>query len=133
MNITNDVLQRLNSFGVTVLASNDAMLQFAISRAEEMILNDINCSEIPFGLKYTFIDMASGCYLHDQKAMGLLDASVLDLTSAPAKQIKEGDVQITFATSSDGSLTPEARFDQLVQSLIHPDPVLLTRYRRLAW
>lgn len=132
MDILQDVCDRLSVFGFDVLV-DDKLVIFAIARAREQILNDINHDEVPEGLRYTFIDMACGFYLHDLKAMGKIDASVLDLSSAPAKQIKEGDVQVTFAAASDGSLTPEARFDNLVHSLMHPEPALFARYRRITY
>ena len=132
MDILQDVLDRLSGFGFDVL-KDDAAVTFAIAYARECILNDINHDEVPEGLRYTFINMACGYYLHDLKAMGKIDASVLDLANAPAKQIKEGDVQVTFAAASDGSLTPEARFDKLVQTLIRPDPRLMSRYRRIVY
>ena len=132
MDILQNVRNRLSGFGFDA-SGDDVSLTFAIARAREQILNDINHDEVPEGLRYTFIDMACGFYLHDLKAMGQIDASVIDLSSAPAKQIKEGDVQVTFAAASDGSLTPEARFDNLVKSLITPEPWLLSRYRRIAY
>ena len=132
MDILQDVRNRLSGFGFDA-SGDDVSLTFAIARAREQILNDINHDEVPEGLRYTFIDMACGFYLHDLKEMGQIDASVIDLSSAPAKQIKEGDVQVTFAAASDGSLTPEARFDNLVKSLITPEPWLLSRYRRIAY
>lgn len=132
MDILQDVRNRLSGFGFDA-SGDDVSLAFAIARAREQILNDINHDEVPEGLRYTFIDMACGFYLHDLKAMGQIDASVIDLSSAPAKQIKEGDVQVTFAAASDGSLTPEARFDNLVKSLITPEPWLLSRYRRITY
>lgn len=133
MDILNDVLARLGSLGFDGLTGDTNAVEYAIGRAKERILNDINWLEVPDELRYTFIDMACGYYLHDLKAMGQISPDVLDLSSAPAKQIKEGEVQITFAGPSDGSLTPEARFDRLVQSLIHPDPALLATFRRLVW
>lgn len=132
MDILQDVRNRLSGFGFDA-SGDDVSLTFAIARAREQILNDINHDEVPEGLRYTFIDMACGFYLHDLKAMGQIDASVIDLSSSPAKQIKEGDVQVTFAAASDGSLTPEARFDNLVKSLITPEPWLLSRYRRITY
>lgn len=127
------VLSRLETLGVDGISDDDSAIDFAIGRAKENLLNDIKHEEVPDGLRYTFINMVCGYYLHDLKAMGQISVDVLDLSSAPAKQIKEGEVQITFAGPSDGSLTPEARFDQLVQSLIHPDPVLLAKYRKVVW
>lgn len=133
MDIKADVIALLDSYGVINANESDVLLDFAISRAEEMILTDIHHDEMPEGLKNTFIAMAAGFYLADKKAAGMLDVESVDFGATPAKQIKEGDVQITFATASDGSLTPEARFDALVNRLIHPDPFVFTRFRRLSW
>lgn len=128
-----DVVERLGMLGVDVAPEGDSGVRYAIGRAKERILNDINHPVVPFGLRYTFIDLAAGYYLQDQKDMGLLDPVQFDFSAAPAKQIKEGDVQITFASASEGSMTPEARFDRLVQALTTPNPTLLARYRRLVW
>jgi len=131
--IEQEVLELLVSLDVTGDIGGDYLLHFAVMRAQEAILNDIKCQEIPDGLHYAFVCMSAGFYLFDKKAVGQLNINDLDLDAAQAKQIKEGDVQITFATASDGSLTPEARFDALIHKLTTPDPASLTRYRRLEW
>lgn len=133
MDIYADVMNRLETLGVDGISDGDKAVQYAIERASERILNDINRSEIPSGLKYTFIDMSCGYYLHDAKAMGTLRLQEFDYASAPAKQIKEGEVQITFGTAADGVLTPEMRLDKLIDTLIHPDPLLLARYRGIVY
>lgn len=133
MDIKADVIALLDGYGVIGTSESDVLLGFAIARAQELILTDIHQDDMPDGLKYTFIAMAAGLYLLDKKAAGQLQLESVDYVSAPAKQIKEGDVQITFASASDGSATPEMRFDALVQKLIHPDPSTLTRHRRLSW
>lgn len=127
------VLDRLATLGVDGLSDDDKAVRFAVDRTRERILNDINHEEVPEELRYTFIDMAAGTYLHDMKAMGLLQIQELDYTTAPAKQIKEGDVQITFAAAADGSLTPEARLDRMIHTLSHPDPALFASFRKLVW
>lgn len=127
------VLDRLATLGVDGLSDDDKAVRFAVDRTRERILNDINHEEVPEELRHTFIDMAAGTYLYDLKAMGLLQLHELDYATAPAKQIKEGDVQITFASAADGSLTPEARLDRLIHTLTHPDPALLASFRRLVW
>lgn len=133
MDIYNDVIERLEMLGVTVLSDNDFAVTFAIERAQEQILNDIHHAEMPKGLRLLFIDFAAGIYLHDMKAMGKLAVTGLDFDAAPAKQIKEGDVQITFAGGADGSQTPEQRVDALINRLTHPNPGQLARFRRLSW
>lgn len=134
MDIYNDAVARLGSFGVTLLSSEkDAALVYAIEQAEEWLLNATDCVYVPDGLKHTFIDLACGFYLSDMKAVGFLNPSGVDFSTAPAKDIKEGDVQIAFATASEGAQTPEARFDSLINRLLHPDPGQIARYRRLVW
>ncbi len=133
MDIYTDVMMRLSALGVTVLSNSDFTLRFAIRRARDVILNDIHWLEVPDGLRSLFVDLAAGYYLHDMKALGKLSVSGLDFETAPAKQIKEGDVQITFASGADGSQTPEQRLDALISRLIHPDPAELSCYRRITW
>lgn len=128
MNVTTDVISRLGDLGVDALESDTAVI-YAIERAREQICNDINWNDVPEGLRYTFVNMACGFYLHDQKAMGLLDESVV--SGGSVASISEGDVSISFDTGND--VSPDARFDALVQFLIHPQPYLLSRYRRLTW
>ena len=53
--------------------------------------------------------------------------------TAPAKKITEGDVSVEFAGAADGSSTPEARFDKLINSLINPPAYLFARFRRFVW
>ena len=131
--IEQEVLELLVSLDVAGTVDGDYLLHFSVLRAREAILNDIKCPEIPEGLHYVFVSMAAGLFLAEKKAVGQLNITGIDFEAGRAKQIKEGDVQITFATVDDGGLTPEARFDALVHRLTNPDPGLLTRFRRLAW
>jgi hypothetical protein len=77
--------------------------------------------------------MAAGQYLYDKKASGGLDGVEGFDFSAPAKSITEGDVSVTFAGSSDGASTPEARLDALLEALRHPSESVLGAFRRLRW
>lgn len=128
-----DVVARLASLGFTVTATDtpDAAVTYSINRAEAFIKSQINRTEIPEGLYYTHIDMAAGLFLKDKKACGQLGAA-FDF-SAPAKSITEGDVSVTFAGASDGSLTPEARFDKMVDAFINPPQSVFAAFRRLKW
>lgn len=132
MNIYQDTVIRLDALGVVILNDNDPGVLFAIQQAEVAILTNINALEVPDELKTVFIDMACGYYLQGMKAFGRLNVDSLNL-DAPAKSIKEGDVQITFASAADGSLTPEARVDSFIDSLLHPSPDVFTHFRRLTW
>ena len=126
MDIMQDVIARLNDLGFNAISEEPSVV-FAIERARERILNDINRKTVPEGLKYTFIDMACGYYLHDQRAAGTLDTSALE--GGKVSSITEGDVTVSFATGSSSS--PDERFEALVQGFLNPP--LLARYRRLTW
>ena len=123
MVIIQDVISRLRDLGYDAI-ENDSSIAYAINRAKERILNDINCTEIPEGLRCTFIDMACGYYLQDMKATGTLETG-----NSPVSSITEGDVSVSF----DTNLTPDAKLSALVQSLINPNPSLFSRYRRVKW
>lgn len=132
MDIREETARLLEELGVLGVSQDDFILDFSVKHAEEIILTDINHKEMPEGLRYTFVCMAAGFYLQNMKSAGRLQLESVDLADTPAKQIKEGDVQVTFAAASDGSLTPEARLDALIRKLTWPDPSTLTRYRRLS-
>lgn len=128
-----DVIARLGSFDLGFAISDDEQaVKFSIEQARTFITANINNPVIPDDLRVVFIDMACGLFLRNMKTFGRLDPNKLNL-EAPAKSIKEGDVQITFSTAADGTLTPEARFDALVNSMISPPEGVFSRYRRLVW
>lgn len=131
MDIFNDVCLRLSGLGYTVRDDDTPDIGYAVNRAAERIKADIGRADIPEGLHCTFVDMAAGLFLFDKKAADGLGAG-FDF-SAPAKKITEGDVSVEFSGQSDGSLTPEARFDKLVDRLMNPDAFIFARYRRFIW
>lgn len=133
MDIYNDVVIRLQQLGYSVSGKDepDDEIVYEINRAAEKIKANINRTEIPEGLKYTWVDMSAGLFLFGKKAVGGLGES-FDFT-ADAKKITEGDVSVEFAGQSDGCLTPEARLDKLISSLINPPPYLFARFRRFIW
>ncbi len=132
MDIYSDVAERLAYFGLDFSALDDYPIRFAMKQAQVTILTNINRPEVPEELRTVFVDMACGYFLQSMKAFGRLDIETLNF-EAPAKSIKEGDVQVTYAAASEGSLTPEARFDAFVNALIHPKPGVFTHFRRLTW
>lgn len=129
MTIYDDVVVRLSQLGYTAPEGNAVI--YSIDRAAEKIKANINRTEIPEGLHHTWIDMAAGLFLFDKKTIGQLGES-FDFT-ALAKKITEGDVSVEFAGAADGSSTPEARFDKLINSLINPPAYLFARFRRFVW
>ena len=133
MAMYDDVVTRLLQLGYTVPAGDtpDTAVTYAIDRAAEKIKANINRTDIPDGLHHTWIDMAAGLYLFDKKSSGQLSDN-FDFT-IPAKKITEGDVSVEFAGADDGSSTPEARFDKLINSRIIPPDYLFARCRRFVW
>ena len=132
MDIYNSVVERLKILGCDDITENpDAAVTYAINRAAEKIKANINRTEIPEGLRYTWIDMAVGLFLFDKKAAGQL-GTAFDF-AAPAKKITEGDVSVEFTGASDGSATPEARFDKMLDDFINPPQSIFAAFRRLKW
>ena len=127
------VMLRLGALGVKV--SNDPsstdlyLLTFAIDKTRESIKNKTNLSSIPQGLEHVVIDMAVGEFLFAKKSMGLLDVDSLDF-SVVAKQIQDGDTNVTFAVNENTS--PEARFNNFIGYLQHNE-VNFVKYRVLTW
>lgn len=130
MEICPKVIERLGSLGVA--AAPDISVNFAIEQAQVLITTNTNQNEVPDRLETVFVEMACGLYLKALKATGRLDLESVNF-DAPAKTIKEGDVQVTFASAADGTLTPEARFDALVNGMINPPSHMFARFRRLVW
>lgn len=133
MDIYDEVVVRLSQLGYIVPESDtrDAAVNCSINRAAEKITANINRTDIPEGLHYTWVDMAAGLFLFDKKAAGQLGEG-FDF-SAPAKKITEGDVSVEFYSGADGGSTPEERFDKLLSDLINPPAYLFARFRRFVW
>lgn len=126
------VVKRLKALGYTLknTATEKAAILYAIDRAELAIESNTNQPKAPVGLRFVWIDMAAGMYLYDLKAAGQLKGAAFDF-SAPVKTIAEGDTSVTFVGAGDGALNPEARFDALLDSMIHPPQEQLAAYRRM--
>ncbi len=131
MEIRAAVTARLTVLGYTVADDDGIAIDYSITRAEERIKVQTNQTEVPGGLTCVWVDMAAGMFLADKKAAGQLGES-FDFT-APAQKITEGDVSVEFAGADNGSTTPEARFDALINRLIDPPAYVFARYRRLVW
>ena len=133
MTVYEAVVARLAMLGYTVTKTDTPGLEYLISKCERAILDNINHKVLPDGLFYTLVDMVAGQFLFDKKAAGQLDGVEGFDFSAPAKSITEGDVSVTFAGASEGVSTAEARFDAMLDRLIHPSESILAAFRRLRW
>ena len=133
MTVYEAVVARLAMLGYTLTKTDTPGLEYLISKCERAILDNINHKVLPDGLFHTLVDMVAGQFLFDKKAAGALDGVEGFDFSAPAKSITEGDVSITFAGASDGAASAEARFDAMLDKLIHPADSIFAAYRRMRW
>lgn len=133
MTVYEAVVTRLAMLGYTVTDNDKPGLELLIHKCEQDILDNINYKVLPDSLFYTLVDMVAGRFLYDKKAAGDLDSVEGFDFSAPAKSITEGDVSVTFAGASDGAISAEARFDAMLDRLMHPAESILAAYRRMRW
>ena len=131
MTVYEAVVARLAMLGYTVTDADKLGLEYLIKKCEQDILDNINQKVLPDGLFYTLVDMVAGQFLFDKKAAGELDGVGGIDFSTPVKAITEGDVTVTFAGSGDGATSAEARFDAMLDGLIHPKDSILAAYRRM--
>ena len=130
MTVYEAVVLRLAMLGYEVTEDDKTGLEYLISRCEKDILANINHKVLPDGLFYILVDVVAGQFMYNKKAAGALEGFDFE---APAKSISEGDISVTFAGASDGVLTAEARFDALLNTLMHPAESTLAAYRRMRW
>ena len=130
MTVYEAVVLRLAMLGYEVTEDDKTGLDYLISKCEKDILADINQKVLPDGLFYILVDMVAGQFMYNKKAAGALEGFDFE---APAKSISEGDISVTFAGASDGVLTAEARFDALLNTLMHPAESTLAAFRRMRW
>ena len=124
-------MKRLEGFGYKLKVGDKAVLKFAVEKVTNTIKNECNVSTVPDGLMNIAVDMAAGEFLSAKKAFAPQDISDLDLDFA-VKQIQAGDTSTTFAVG-DGSLTPEQRFDLLVEHLLNYGRREFSCYRKIRW
>lgn len=123
-----DIKNRLEFFGYTLLDSDSLALDFVIDKVENKIKNECNITEIPDGLYQVEIDRICGEFLFAKKQSGQLTEYDFDLIE---KQIQDGDTTVTYAV--EAGQTPEQRFDKLVKSLQDTGKGEFASFRRLRW
>ncbi|MGL5514386.1 MAG: hypothetical protein ACRDBM_14290 [Sporomusa sp.] len=120
-----DVIERLLSFGYTVTAADEWVLNYCIEKVTQHIKNNCNVAKVPDGLRYVAIDMICGEFLYGKKASG--QSVGLDFEGV-VKSVKEGDTTVTFNDSDSA----EDKYDALVSYLMHTETDFAT-FRRLRW
>lgn len=110
--------------GVDIGDTFDAVLTYIYDAEKQHILNDCNLTEMPDGLQFVLNERVAGRFMESHKRLLLSDEDLQVATS-----IKEGDTQVNF-----GNVTPESRFDAIVQRLIGTDRERdIACYRKFKW
>ena len=125
---TEDVVQRLVSFGFNPTEEDAWMIAFSTKGTVNHVLNEINHQIIPDGLREVVVDMVCGEVLNAKFLSGQLDLTNLDLDGM-IQSVKEGDTTVAF--SAEGS--DEAKLKGLLSWLIQGKGCDLLCYRRMRW
>lgn len=125
------VKRRLMSFGYELKEEDEMLLSFSVHKAEDLVKNECNVSQIPEGLFNITVDMAAGEFLLAKKTFAPDDISGLDLDIA-VERIQQGDSDTVFAVGK-GSQTAEQRLDALIQHMLTGGRDQFSCYRRVRW
>lgn len=120
--------ERLVSFGYTPNEDDAWMIAFALQKAVNHVLNEINHTTVPKGLFEVTVDMICGEVLNAKFLSGQLDLTALDLDGM-IQSVTEGDTTVSF--SAEGS--DEAKLKGLLSWLIQGKGSDLLCYRRMRW
>lgn len=124
------VKKRLQSFGYEVREDDTFSLAFCVDKVRNSIKNDVNCQDIPEGLKRIATDMAVGEFLRAKKTFAPDDLSIFDLGFA-VKQIQTGDTNTVFAVESGA--TPEQRLTAFINYLLTYGLSEFNSFRKIRW
>lgn len=130
MDIKEKVKKLLKKIGCTADSSDDWLIDFVIDKVENSIKNTCNISIIPKMLYEIEVSMAAAEFLMLKKNSGQLNIENIDF-EVMTKAITEGDTRVEFNT--DGSFTPEQRFNTLVDYLLNNRKGDLLSYRCIKW
>lgn len=122
------VIQRLVSFGYEPNESDAWMIAYSTKGSVNHVLNEINHTTVPEGLKELVVDMICGEVLNAKFLSGQLDLTALDLDGI-IQSVKEGDVTVSFSTAG----SDEAKLKGLLSWLIQGKGSDLLCYRKMRW
>lgn len=125
---TEDVLNRLVSFGFNPTEEDAWMIAFSTKGTVNHVLNEINHQTVPEGLFEVVVDMVCGEVLNAKFLSGQLDLTALDLNGM-IQSVKEGDTTVSF--SAEGS--DESKLNSLLTWLIQGKGCDLLCYRKMRW
>lgn len=130
IDITEKVKKLLSKVGYTADTSDDWLIDFCLDKVENSIKNTCNIAIIPNMLTEIEVSMITGEFLMFKKNSGQLNIENINL-EVMTKAIAEGDTKVDF--NVEGSLTPEQRFNNLVDYLITNRKGDLLSYRCIKW
>lgn len=126
--ITENVVERLVSFGYTPTDADAWMIAYTIKGTVNHVLNEINHKTVPEELFEVVVDMVCGELLNAKFLSGQLDMDSLDLDGM-IQSVKEGDTQVNFST--EGS--DEVKLKNLLSWLIQGKGCDLLCCRKMRW
>ena len=99
------------------------------------VLDNINRTELPDGLREVVVDMVAGQFLKEKLVSGGLDDADGFVLTENAESITEGDITVKFATSggSSGGGSRQTQFAAMLDRLIKPHDSVFAAYRRMRW
>lgn len=126
-NFITEATNLLAVLGYTLKAYDNWFLELAYNNEVQNIKNNCNVDTVPDSLYYVLLKRVVGYFLFALKGSGGLDGYDFE---AAVKSIQEGDISITY---SDGSMTPEQRFDAVIASLRLYGADELNAHRKIKW
>lgn len=123
------VLNRLESLGYILKATDNWMISFSVQKVENTIKNECNADSIPDGLLSIAVDMICGEFLFSLKQSGQLEGFNLDMA---LKTVQTGDTTVTFAVEKS-SMSPEQRLNNLLSYLMSNGRSEFVCYRKIRW
>lgn len=118
----------LNEYGYKFQSSDNYILDLAKDKVKERILNKINCSELPNGLKNVFIHRVIGEFLDFKYNLNQLELENVTIERM-VKTISEGDTSVTYVDEESST----AKLKGFIDSLKDYGDAQLIRYRRIVW
>ena len=120
------IVELLAAIGYDTISDSDKIiLNFAISKVESEIKNEINWKEIPQGLESVLICRVVGEFLLHKKTM-------LDLSGGAVKQIQAGDTNFVFSVDEGGE-SASGRLSTFINYLLTYGADQFSAFRRIRW
>lgn len=127
------IVELLAAIGYDTISDSDRIiLNFAISKVESEIKNEINWKKIPQGLESVLICRVVGEFLLNKKTFAPSDLSMLDLSGGAVKQIQAGDTNFVFSVDEGGE-SASGRLSTFINYLLTYGADQFSAFRRIRW